>query len=119
MSTAYIWRIASIVTAEQVETARAFSEGMGQGPSFSVPLTPDGTTITHYGASGVAMQSTVDFWNAPELGISVGGGPVIVPDPAMVAGVAFSVVPATENAREQFQALCDGLGLAAYVEPEV
>lgn len=55
-----------IVPAADRDMANAFGEGMGWGPNnYSVPLTTDGTTISHYGCRADVGQTFLDLMADP------------------------------------------------------
>lgn len=55
-----------IVPAADRDMANAFGESMGWGPNnYSVPLTTDGTTISHYGCRADVGQTFLDLMADP------------------------------------------------------
>jgi hypothetical protein len=51
-----------IVPAADRDAANALGESMGWGPNnYSVPLTPDGTAISHYGCRADVTQTFIDM----------------------------------------------------------
>lgn len=55
-----------IVPAADRDAANAFGESMGWGPNnYSVPLTSDGTTVSHYGCRADVTQGFLDLMANP------------------------------------------------------
>ena len=96
-----------IVPAANRDEANAFGEAQGYGPnSYSVPLTPDGTTITHWGCRAEVGQSFIDQFENPS--------------PEAEPVVAFTTASfREEDGYEHFHEFISELGLSIWTEGEV
>jgi hypothetical protein len=95
-----------IVPTSSKEAANAFGESMGWGPNnYSVPLTTDGTTISHYGCRADVGQGFLDLMLNPP------------PEAESVLSVLISDFRETDR-YTHFHEVISGLGLSLYVEGE-
>jgi hypothetical protein len=94
-----------IVPAADRDMANAFGESMGWGPNnYSVPLTTDGTTISHYGCRADVRQGFIDMLADPP------------PEAAPVIAVLISDFREGDG-YSHFHEVIAGLNLAIYEEP--
>jgi hypothetical protein len=95
-----------IVPAADRDMANAFGESMGWGPNnYSVPLTTDGTTISHYGCRADVGQGFLDLMLNPP------------PEAESVLSVLVSDFRETDG-YTHFHEVIAGLGLSLYVEED-
>lgn len=66
MSTDYIYSVCLIVPAAFRDAANQLAEGLGWGPdNYAIPLTDNGTDVTHYAMSTCCDQQFADWLENP------------------------------------------------------
>lgn len=105
---------AMIVSADYVNEARAANMATGRGQGFSVPLSMDGMSISHYGASGSLTSAQAEWCLSPLPTILSSDGSLIDISDGLRSALYFSVTERSADASSQFYELCDELGLTRF-----
>jgi len=105
-----------IIPAALRDKADRLGELMGWGPgNYSVPLSSDGTSVTHYGCRADVTTGFLDMIAGAQAGhlpsIDMPPGDIVAVLSALVAD--FAEPGQYASAREHFEAVCVARGLEA------
>ena len=121
-----VYSTVMIVEAAHRETANAMGAALGYGPgTYTVPLSDDGETVTHYGAHAVTSEDYIDILVAALLGdlpsadwatVGLDEASILAALAAMTISAPGSPIDINSASLERLQAL---LGVSAEIASNI